>query len=111
MAASRDGEAAPSAAGIIAARSATRLPARTRRNGVRIRRHGSRSPIALLAVLAVGLAAGCGGDDGGSGDVAAVEAGVVALGTTQNVSCDELGSEEVGGVERMVFTCGFDEEI
>jgi hypothetical protein len=57
------------------------------------------------------LAAGCGGDDTGSGDVAAVEAAVVGIGTTQNVSCSELGSEAVGGVERMVYTCGFDEEI
>jgi len=39
-----------------------------------------------------------------------VEAGVVALGTTQNVICEELGDEDVGGVERSVFTCGFDEE-
>ena len=54
-------------------------------------------------------AAGCGGDEG-SDDVAAVEAGVVALGTTQNVSCEELGNEDVGGIERVVFTCGFDEE-
>jgi hypothetical protein len=78
---------------------------------VRIRRNGSRSAIALLAALAVAVAAGCGGDGGASEeDLAAVEAGVVALGTTQNVSCEELGSEEVGGVERLVFTCGFDEE-
>ena len=55
--------------------------------------------------------AGCGGDDGtSSDDVAAVEAGVVALGNTQNVSCEELGTEEVGGVESTVFTCSFDEE-
>jgi hypothetical protein len=64
----------------------------------------------LLLVAAVAVAAGCGGDDSGSGDVAAVEAGVVALGNTQNVSCSELGDEEVGGVERLVYTCGFDEE-
>ena len=57
-------------------------------------------------------AAGCGGGDDGaaSGDAAAVAAGVVALGTTQNVTCEELGDEDVGGVERLVFTCGFDEE-
>ena len=35
---------------------------------------------------------------------------MVALGTTQNVSCEELGNEDVGGVDRLVFTCGFDEE-
>jgi hypothetical protein len=59
----------------------------------------------------VALVAGCGGDDGASSeDVSAVEAGVVALGTTQNVSCEELGNEDVGGIERLVFTCGFDEE-
>ena len=56
------------------------------------------------------MAAGCGGGANGSEDVAAVEAGVVALGTTQNVSCEELGDEQVGGVERMAFTCSFDEE-
>jgi hypothetical protein len=66
--------------------------------------------VVLLLCLA---AAGCGGDSGGasSEDVAAAEAGVVALGTTQNVSCEELASEEIGGVERVVFTCGFDEEV
>jgi hypothetical protein len=58
----------------------------------------------------VAVAAGCGGDEPTSGDTAAVEAGVVALGTTQNVSCEELGDEDVGGVERLVYTCGFDEE-
>jgi hypothetical protein len=43
--------------------------------------------------------------------VSKVEAGVVALGTTQNVSCKELGSEEISGVESTVFTCTFDEEM
>jgi hypothetical protein len=63
--------------------------------------------VALVAAIAVG----CGsGDSAGSEDIAAVEAGVVALGTTQNVSCEELGNEDVGGVDRLVFTCGFDEE-
>ena len=65
---------------------------------------------ALLAALLVALVAGCGGEDGTSEDLAAVETGVVALGTTQNVSCEELGNEDVGGVDRLVFTCGFDEE-
>jgi hypothetical protein len=70
--------------------------------------------VAGLACLAAALvAAGCGGDGGSASDedIAAVEAGVVALGTTQNVSCEELGTEPVGGVERVVFTCGFDEEV
>jgi hypothetical protein len=66
--------------------------------------------VLIVFVAAVVVVAGCGGDDSSSGDVAAVEAGVVALGTTQNVSCDELGDEDVGGVERLVYTCGFDEE-
>ena len=58
------------------------------------------------------VVAGCGGGGGASSeDIAAVEAGVVALGTTQNVSCEVLGDEDVGGVEREVFTCGFDEEM
>lgn len=64
----------------------------------------------LLVTLA--LVAGCGGDGGAASpdDVAAVEAGVVALGTTQNVSCQELGTEEVGGVDSAVFMCSFEEE-
>lgn len=64
--------------------------------------------IAAVLVTIV-LAAGCGGDAGGE-DVAAVEAGVVALGTTQDVSCEELGPEEVGGTESTVYTCSFEEE-
>jgi hypothetical protein len=93
--------------------TAARRAASARRADQRIRLNGSRWAIALPAVLAAAAltAAGCGGDgDASSDDVAAVESGVVALGTTQNVSCEELGSEEVGGVERVVFTCGFDEE-
>jgi hypothetical protein len=79
---------------------------------MRIRDNGSRWTIALLCALLVVLAAGCGGGDSASSeDVAAVEAGVVALGTTQNVSCEVLGDETVGGVERQVFTCGFEEEM
>ena len=59
----------------------------------------------------IGLAiAGCGGDSASSDDVAAVEAGVVALGTTQNVSCKELGTERFGDVDSTVFMCSFEEE-
>jgi hypothetical protein len=56
------------------------------------------------------IAAGCGGGDGSADDVSKVEAAVFALGTTQNVSCKELGAEEISGVESTVFTCSFDEE-
>jgi hypothetical protein len=92
---------------------ATTEARRARRADRRIPRNGSRWAVAILGcAAALALGAGCGGDDGAatSEDVAAVETGVVELGTTQNVSCEELGSEEVGGVERVVFTCGFDEE-
>jgi hypothetical protein len=65
---------------------------------------------AAAALVAIALAAGCGGDDAGGEDVAAVEAGVVALGTTQDVSCEELGAEEVGGTQATVYTCSFEEE-
>jgi hypothetical protein len=85
--------------------------ANQRRSGRRIAGNGSRWAVVLLLVAVALAGAGCGGDDAASSeDVAAVEAGVHALGTTQNVSCEELGEEEVGGVERLVFTCGFDEE-
>ena len=63
-----------------------------------------------MVAVGIGLAAGCGGDAASSEDVAAVEAGVVALGTTQNVSCKELGSERFGDVDSTVFMCSFEEE-
>lgn len=73
--------------------------------------NGSRSAIVVLLAVVAALAAGCGSGGGDSGDVTKVEARVVALGTTQNVSCSELGTEEVSGVESTVFTCTLDEEM
>ena len=63
-----------------------------------------------MVAVGIGLAAGCGGDGASSEDVAAVEAGVVALGTTQNVSCKELEGETFGDDESTVFMCSFEEE-
>ncbi len=63
-----------------------------------------------MVAVGIGFAAGCGGDEVGSQDVAAVEAGVVALGTTQNVSCEELEGETFGDAESTVFMCSFEEE-
>jgi hypothetical protein len=109
-----DGAAAPRVAGIITAMRRAEPPRSARRTDLRIPRNGSRSLPALFAALVVavgvGLAAGCGSDGGSSEDVAAVEAGVVALGTTQNVSCKELGSETFGDVGSTVFMCSFEEE-
>jgi hypothetical protein len=74
------------------------------------RRAARRGLVVVACAAAALLLAACGSDEPASDDVATVEAGVVALGTTQNVSCEELGVEPVGGVDRTVFTCGFEEE-
>jgi hypothetical protein len=83
--------------------------ARANRPVVRTTLKGIRSAAALFALGGSLSLAGCGGGSDG-GDVAAVEEAVRGFGTTQNITCEALGQEQVAGVERQVFSCSFDEE-
>lgn len=71
--------------------------------------NGSR--LALLVCVAA-VAAACGGSatvQKPQADVAAVEAALAAQGDVQEVACEELGREEIEGVEQVVFMCAFSE--
>ena len=71
---------------------------------------------AVAAVAA--LVTGCGGGDSTAGEgtatgssvPAAVEKALYEKGDTQGVSCESLGTVEVGGVAREVARCSFSEE-
>lgn len=69
---------------------------------------------AVLALLLAVLAAGCGGSDSASqadtSAAASIEKALYEKGDTQEVSCESLGTVDVGGVSREVARCSFTEE-
>lgn len=65
-----------------------------------------------MLVCVAAIAAACGGNataEEPQADVAAVEAALAAQGDVQDVTCSELGREEIEGVEEVVFMCAFSE--
>lgn len=70
--------------------------------------------VAVLAALLAVLAAGCGGSDSApsadTSSAAAIEKALYEKGDTQEVSCESLGTVDVGGVSREVARCSFTEE-
>lgn len=68
----------------------------------------------MLALLLAVLAAGCGGSDSASqadtSAAASIEKALYEKGDTQEVSCETLGTVDVGGVSREVARCSFTEE-